>query len=50
VKCYVSHSEPFACHSEQSEESSFFAQDKLREESLIINELENGDSSADASE
>jgi hypothetical protein len=32
------------------EESCFFAQDKLREESHTINELENEDSSADASE
>lgn len=27
------HSEPFACHSERSEESPQFAQGKLREES-----------------
>jgi hypothetical protein len=44
------HSEPFACHSERSEESRFWAQGKLREESHIINALENGDSSAGASE
>jgi len=41
---------PSLCHSERSEESSFIAQDKLREESHISNDIENGDSSADASE
>jgi len=53
---------PSLCHSERSEESPFFAQDqlreesscfaqgRLREESYTINELENVDSSADASE
>jgi hypothetical protein len=30
---------PSLCHSERSEESSFFAQDKLCEESHRINEL-----------
>lgn len=38
------------CHAEQSEESRFIVQGKLREESHIINELENIDSSAAASE
>src|SRR3989338_2010485 len=33
------HSEPFACHSEQSEESCFSALGKLREESRSLNKL-----------
>jgi hypothetical protein len=41
------HPEPRACHLERSEGS---AQGKLREESQRINELQNRDSSANASE
>jgi hypothetical protein len=42
----VCHSEPFACHSEQSEESHSIAQDQLREESHRNNELKKDSSAA----
>ena len=42
------HSEPFACHSERSEESQPSAQGKLREDSNRVNKLENRDSSLPA--
>jgi hypothetical protein len=39
-ECRVCYSEPFACHSERSEESLPSAQGKLREESHGIDQLE----------
>jgi hypothetical protein len=39
-ECRVRHSEPFACHSERSEESLPSAQGKLREESHEIDQSE----------
>ncbi len=45
------HSEPFACHSERSEESLQFAQGKLREESRSGPEtMRDSSPSADGSE